>query len=213
MKSQWWIYVIVGVLAALAGFAIAGPPDSGSTTATIVVSVTTAEVSTTTTSTTTLPAPTTTAPPASTTTEAPTTDPPATEPAPTEPPATEPPPTEPPVTEPATTVAPTTTVPLVAREEMLVVVANGAEIGGIAGRVSGELRDLGYGEVLATDGRELVDDTRIYFQEGREREAERLADDLARPDVVIAPLAEAPDVVGSIADVDILVYLGRDYDD
>jgi hypothetical protein len=165
MKSQWWIYAVVGGLAALAAVAIAGLPDSSSTSDTLVVRAT--------------PAPTTTDPPETTTTAAPT----------------------------------TTEVPLVGQEDLFVVVANAAGIAGLAGQVSAELRDLGYGDVLATDGSELVDDTRIYHVEGLDREALRIADEIGMPGALIALLETAPDVDGDISGVQLLPYLGRDLDD
>ncbi len=189
MKHQWVAYAIVALLSVGAGVAIAGLPNNEPVDPTIIPPTTT-ERPTPTLATTTIPATTSTsAPPA--TTGAPATTAPDTSVAP------------------STTVAPTTVPELPPRSDFSVAVANGADIGGIATATADQLESLGYVDVAALDGTQIVEFTVVYFAPGLEAAAIRLADDLgANPDLR-APLNEAPPVNGS-NDVQLLAYLGQD---
>jgi hypothetical protein len=193
MRSNWWVYTVVAAVAAVAGLAIAGLPDSASTDATIAApEVTTSVVpdaTTTLMSTTTMTATTTTVPP--------TTQPPA-----TPPPTTVPPTTQPPATPPPTTVPPTA---------VYVVVANGGDAAGIAGDVVADLGELAYERAFKTDGLDTADRTIVYFEDGYQGEALRLAADVGLAADAIAPLDEAPGVEGAVGAVELLLYLGRDW--
>jgi hypothetical protein len=195
MKTQVWVYIVVVVLSVGAGVAIAGVPNSVAQDPTIQVPVTIDS-----------------------------TDPASTEPASTEPAATEPAVTEPGDTEPATTVAdttttttaapittesPTTTVPLPERSELDVAVANAANVGGAATRVSNALEDLGYVDVGSYDGRQIVDVTVIYAAEGFQGSADRLADEIGIGPGLVFPIDGAPDIERLEA-ASLIVYLGRD---
>ena len=188
MKHEWLADLIVAVLCILAGLAIAGLPNSASVDATIVVPETTVAPEPE-------PIPTTLPPVV--------TDPPET----TAPPTTQPP---------ATTEAPTTTTtvaepPLPDRSELAVVVANGADIGGIAGDTAAALQVIGYVDVSATDGTEIAPFTVVYFVEGFEPSAVRLAVDLGIDPGAIGPIENAPEVLGTnVDDADLLAYLGID---
>lgn len=186
MRNQWLAYVIVAVLAIGAGLAIAGLPSSETVDGTITVPSST-EV-------------TTTLPPA--TTE------PAPAPETTEPVET----TEPPVEITTTTTSSTVPDDLPAREDVAVVVANGADVGGLATRTANDLRDLGYEDVTPTDGEESTDETVVYFDDGFEGAAERMVADLGiEPGLgAIQPIIVAPPISDDVDPIDLLVYLGQD---
>ena len=109
---------------------------------------------------------------------------------------------------PATTS--TTTVPLPERSEILADVANGANVGGAATRVSNALEDLGYLDVGSFDGDEIVDVTVIYALEGFQGSAERLAEEVGLEMGLVFPIEAAPDVPALGESTQLLLYLGRD---
>jgi cytoskeletal protein RodZ len=198
MKHQWLAYLVVALLSIGAGVAIAGLPDNTSVDATIVPPATT-----TTTTTTEVPAPTTTV--------APTTVPETTEPETTEPETTEPETTE--TTEPETTAPETTdSVPgeLPERSDLIVVAANGSNVAGAAQRMATRLEEIGYVDVAQLNGSDIVEFSVVYYAEGFEEAALRLAEELDLLDVFVAPLEEAPAVADLPDDVELLVYVGVD---
>ena len=159
MKHQWLAYVIVAFLSIGAGVAIAGMPNNVPVDATIIPPTTT-------------DAPTPTAPE---TTVPTTTEPETTEPETTETTET----TEPDVsdtTEPDTTDSVPAELP--DRNEIIVGAANGAGIAGAAARAVARLVDLGYVDVTPLDGTEVVELTTIYYADGYEAAAARMAEDL-----------------------------------
>lgn len=203
MKSPWLAYAIVAVLAVGAGVAIAGLPDNSSVDATITVTGATDSTTATTTSDT---APATSAVP--TTETSPATTAPAGTTAPTTPPVT----TEAPATTtPETTAAPTTSVPeLIERSELAVVAANGSNVGGSASRMAARLEALGYVDVAPRDGTIVEEFTVVYFAEGLEGEALRLAGELDLLDEFIGPIDTAPNVIDLPPETQLLVYTGLD---
>jgi hypothetical protein len=205
MKHQWVAYVIVAILSIGAGVAIAGLPDSVPQSETIIPPTTTTEA----------PAPTiaTTTTSVTTTTEAPV----DTEPADTDPDDTEPDDTEPDDTEPddatTTTDEPdetTTTIEAIEpRSAVAVAVANGSGRNGVAGATADELIGLGYTEVAALTGNDVVDRTIVFFADGNDGVAERMAADLGLAPDAIALITGAP-VVQDLGIVQLLVYIGTD---
>ena len=196
MKHPWLAYVIVGLLAAGAGVAIAGLPDTTPVAATITVPTTDVEVDDTS--------------PESTTTDSTET---------TASPTTVPESTTPDTTAPATTTPPDTTEPeppdsvpadLPERSELSVVAANGANVAGSALRMAATLEELGYVDVLPLNGSEIVEFTAVYFVEGFDDAAQRLADDLEVLDVFVGSIDNAPSVAELPDDVELLVYIGID---
>jgi cytoskeletal protein RodZ len=191
MKRQWMAYVIVALLAIGAGVAIAGLPNNVPASATIT-SPTSTETSESTT------APTSVAPDTTETTTETTT--PVTTTADTTAPA----PTEPDVTEPTDPDA------LPDRSEIVVAVANGAGIGGTAARNVERLAALGYENLTQLDGTEIVEFTVIYFADGFDAAAARMAEEFELLPVFVAPLADAPAVVDLPDDTELLAYIGTD---
>ena len=186
MKHQWLAYLVVGLLSIGAGVAIAGLPDNTSVDATIIPPTTT-----------------TTQAPAPTTTVAPTTVPETTEPETTEPSTT-----EPSTTEPATTDSVPAELP--ERGELVVVAANGSNVAGAAARMATQLDELGYVDVAQLNGPDIVEFSVVYYAEGFEEAALRLAEDLDLLAEFVVPLEDAPAVVDLPDDAELLVYVGRD---
>lgn len=186
MKHQWMAYAIVALLAIGAGVAIAGLPDNVPVDDTIV-------------------APTTTVAPEPT---APATDVPDT----TDVPET----TDAPETTrvPETTDAPETTDSVVPgipeRAELVVLVANGSGLSGAAALNATRLEEIGYVDVLMRNGTTTVEFTTIYYADGFEEAADRLAEDLDLLPEFVAPFAEAPAVIDLPAGVELLAYIGID---
>jgi len=189
MRRVWPFLTAVGLVGLLAGVAIAGRPGSSDP------FVVTAE-QTNNTTTPLRPAPRST----STLASAPSSVPATTVGSTSSVPAT----TTPALTTFATTVVPTTSVvPLRDRAEFRVVVANGSAAGGLATRTAVALRSLGYDRVTATDARRTEPVTKVYFRDGFEAEARRVAMDVGLPEAAVALLTgsavslndEAGDVV------------------
>lgn len=186
MKREWLAYVIVAVLSVGVGVLVTGVPKSEGVGVSLVVPITTDAEQVD--AVTTVAAPEVTAEPteSSTTIAAEAT---------------------------TTTAAPGTTVEspvLPDRSEEIVVVANGAEIPGIAGAVAGRLEALTYESVRVTDGTELASFSTVYYIAGSEPSAVRLAGDLDLELNAVAPMAEAPAIVGGVENESLLVYIGVD---
>ena len=182
MKNEWSVYVIAAAISALAGVAIAGLPRAVASEPTIITPAVTA-------------APTSTIAPVdviATSTEA----------APTEPAQTS-----------TTAVEQTTTTivtaPAVERADVVVVAVNGAGVAGLAARTSDQLLVLGYDKVRATDGDTLVEETKVYFFDGFESEAQQVSIDLDLDPALAEPVILAPSF-GTIDGDQVTVYLGRD---
>lgn len=135
----------------------------------------------------------------------------------TEPAVVTPPPTTgsqttvPPTTAPSVT-SPPTTAPrqVLGRAEVIVVVANGTNFPGVAGRTATGLEALGYVDVAAVDA-DPVGQTVVYHLEGFDREALRLVEDLGLAPVAIPvrPIDLAPTVT-PLVPADVLVVVGSD---
>lgn len=194
MKHQWLAYLVVALLSIGAGVAIAGLPDNSSAGATVPP--------------TTLATTTTTEAPATTTTVAPTTVPETTEPETTVSDTTEPETSEPDTTEPETTDSVVEELP--DRDELIVVAANGANVAGAALRMATFLEELGYVDIAQLNGSDIVEFSVVYYADGFEEAALRLADDLDLLDEFVAPIDDAPAVTDLPDDVELLVYIGRD---
>lgn len=117
-------------------------------------------------------------------------------------------------TVPATTEPdePDTTEPedLPDRADIVVAVANGAGIGGTAARNVERLAALGYEILTQHDGTEIVEFTVIYFADGFEGAAARMAEEYELLPVFVAPLADAPAVIDLPENTELLAYIGPD---
>lgn len=116
--------------------------------------------------------------------------------------------------DPTVTTAPTTTPalpPLTVRDraDVRLVLANGDGRYNLVGRNVDRLRPLGYVEIDQTDLANYVDRTTIYFRDGFEVEAYRLADDLSVPDALVEPLGLVP-VTNDDGAGDVIALLGPD---
>ena len=180
MKHQWLAYVIVGLLSIGAGVAIAGLPNNVPVDATIIPPTTTDAPEPTLATTTTAPATTT----------------------------TEPETTEPETTEPDTTDSVPAELP--ERSEIIVAAANGANVAGAALRVATQLEELGYVDVLSINGTDIVEFTTIYFADGFEEAALRMADDLELLPDFVAPIEESPTLADLPTDTELIAFIGRD---
>ena len=187
MKHQWVAYLIVALLSIGAGVAIAGLPDDVPVDATIIPPTTTVAPEPT--------APTTTVPP--------TTAPETIEPDTTEPETTEPDTSEPETTEPEPGAIPE-------RGEIIVAAANGANVAGAASVIATRLETIRYVDVVVRNGTDIVELTTVYFADGFEESALRLAEDLDLLPEFVAPIEDAPNVPELAADTELLVYIGLD---
>ena len=189
MKHQWLAYLVVGLLSIGAGVAIAGLPNDVPVDATIVPPTTTD-----------VPEPTVATTPPTTTTEPDTTSE-TTEPETTQSDTSD-------TTEPDATDS----VPgeLGERSEIVVAAANGSNVAGAALRVAAQFEELGYVDVVTLDGSDIVEFTTIYFVDGFEDAALRMADDLQLLADFVAPIEESPAVADLPADTELLAYIGRD---
>jgi hypothetical protein len=194
MKHQWLAYLIVALLSIGAGVAIAGLPDNSPAAATLALpttaTTTTTEVSD------------------ATTTAAPTTVPETTEPETTEPETTEPEASAPEISEPETTDSVPAELP--ERSELVVAAANGANVAGAALRMATLLEELGYVDIAQLNGSDIVEFSVVYYADGFEEAALRLAEDLDLLAEFVGPLEDAPAVADLPADTELLVYIGRD---
>ena len=181
MKTPIWVYIAIAVLSIGAGVAIAGIPDTSSREPTIIPPVTTdaASIVETVPETTVVE---TTVPVETTTTVAATT----------------------------TTSTTTTTLPdLPERDAIEVTVANGADIGGVAGQTAEAIAELGYINTITRDGVEIVSQTFVYTPAELEDWSERLASELGLPGGRVRPIDQAPEVENS-DDPEVILYLGED---
>lgn len=200
MKHPWLAYLIVALLSIGAGVAIVGLPDDDSAATTIVVSPTTGSA-----------APTSEGATSVVETTAPAITDPTTTVEATVPDATTTTSTS--STSTSTSTSTTTTTPdvdLPPRSELFTIVANGANISGAAGRNVERLEAIGYTDIAPRNGTVVVDFTIVYYADGLEDSAVRLADDLELFPEFVAPLIDAPQVLDLPDDVQLLAYIGLD---
>ena len=72
------------------------------------------------------------------------------------------------------------------------------------------LEEIGYVEVLPLNGSDIVEFTVVYYADGFEEAALRLAEDLDLLPDFVASIDDSPPVADLPADVELLVYIGRD---
>jgi hypothetical protein len=189
MKHQWLAYIIVALLSIGAGVAIAGLPDNVPVDATIVGTTSTV--------------PATSIPEVTETTDVVST---------TEPATTEPTSSSTSTSSTTTTESPSTSEPstLPDRADISVVTANGSGIAGAAAANAARLESVGYVDVVPRNGTTVVDLTVVYYVDGFEEAAQRLATDLDLLPEFIAPLDQAPEVLDLPADAQLVAYIGID---
>jgi LytR cell envelope-related transcriptional attenuator len=111
------------------------------------------------------------------------------------------------VTAPAATPAPAAASGPASRAGISLVVLNGSDEAGLAGRTAGEARSLGYEEVTEGNAPAPEAADRVLYQRGAAAEGRQVADDLGMPDPVRLPAADPiSDAVDASAQV--IVALG-----
>lgn len=111
-----------------------------------------------------------------------------------------------------TTDESTTTTTLLRESSVVVVVANASDTFGLATLSADRIRDFGYVFVIRSDGLQELENTAIYFAEGFQGEARRLAGQIGVPLRLVDPLPEGPLYEGDI-DAEVVVMLGNDWPD
>lgn len=93
---------------------------------------------------------------------------------------------------------------------VVVVVANASDTLGLASQTIDDVAEFGYVFVIKTDGLQESEHTAVYFAEGYEGEAERLADQLGVDRRLVAPLPDEQILKGT-SDPDVVLWLGNDW--
>lgn len=101
-----------------------------------------------------------------------------------------------------------TTVAVRPPREVKVLTANGTNVSGAAGKVSGGLRNLGYNVLAPTDAKS-AEVSSVYFTPGFEREAQAVAQALQLPPTAAKPLPK-PAPVTDVRGANVLVVVGPD---
>lgn len=102
------------------------------------------------------------------------------------------------------------TVPLRPPSQIKVLVANGTEVNGLAGRVSTSLKNKGYQTLTPTDSAQKPSTSSIYFEPGYSRDAAVLATALGLPTTVVQAMPQPPPVSDLPGTTNILVLVGAD---
>ncbi len=93
----------------------------------------------------------------------------------------------------------------------IVVAANGANVAGRSARAWRRgSKSSATSTSLPLNGTDIVEFTVVYYADGFEEAALRLAEDLDLLPEFVAPIDDAPAVVDLPADVELLVYVGLD---
>jgi len=108
-----------------------------------------------------------------------------------------------------TTTSTTTTVPVRQPKDVKVVVANGSDVKGAAGRATDQLKPPGYNVLAPTNVTPAVSTTTVYYTPGYEREAVVVAAALGMPQSLVKLVPTPPPFDAKTANV--LVVLGTDH--
>jgi hypothetical protein len=104
----------------------------------------------------------------------------------------------------------TVTVPLRAPSQVKVLVANGTEVNGLAGRVAATLHTKGYQTLTPTDSVQKPSTTSIYFEPSYSSDAAALATALGLPATAVQAMPQPPPVSDLPKTTNILVLVGAD---
>jgi len=104
----------------------------------------------------------------------------------------------------------TTVAPVPAPADVIVIVANGSGVAGLAGQTSETLAGLGFQTLEPTNVEEGVIDSSVYYVEGSEPAAVEVAAALGLAASSVQPLPTPPPVA-SLGDAVVLVVLGSDF--
>ena len=106
-----------------------------------------------------------------------------------------------------TATPPATAVP---PAQLVVMVANGSSIRGLAGSTADQLKAAGYANTTATDATQNVTSTLVYFVEGFEGDAQAVSTTMGLPaERGVQAMPGAPPVA-SLGEAKVLVVLGPD---
>ena len=109
----------------------------------------------------------------------------------------------------ATTTSTTTTTPLRQPKDVKVIVANGSDVKGAAGRATDQLKPPGYNVLAPTNVTPAVSASTVYYTPGYERESIVVAAALGMPQSVVKLVPTPPPFDAKTANV--LVVLGTDH--
>ena len=110
----------------------------------------------------------------------------------------------------SSTATPPTTEQRPDPADVVVTVANGSGVSGLAGRTSETLSGLGYVVLEPTAISEGAIDSNVYYRTGAESAAEGVAEVLGLPSSSVAPLPN-PSPVSDVGGADVVVVLGADF--
>lgn len=99
-----------------------------------------------------------------------------------------------------------------AADDVRVVVLNGARIAGVAGQATTALDGRGY-NTLAPGNAEPVSTSRVYYAAGYQLDARQVAQILQLPPEALGPLPGGQLLAGDLADADVLVIAGTDWNE
>ncbi len=108
----------------------------------------------------------------------------------------------------ATTVPPTTTT-TIPPSSVAVLVANGTQVNGLAGRTTTTLKSAGWGTLPAVNATAQVSKTMVYYVAGFQQPAAAVASALGLPSDVVAPYASGVPV-GTVGSAKVVVVAGPD---
>ena len=101
-------------------------------------------------------------------------------------------------------------MPLLQLSDIPVAAANGANVAGAAARIADRLETVGYADVLALDGTDVIEFTVVYYADGFDEAALQLAEELDLLPDFVAPIDEMPVVVDLPNTTALIVYIGGD---
>jgi hypothetical protein len=110
---------------------------------------------------------------------------------------------------PTTTTVPPTTTTTIPPSSVTVLVANGTQVNGLAGRTTTTLKSAGWGTLPAVNATAQVSKTMVYYVAGFQQPAAAVASALGLPSGDVAPYTSGVPV-GTIGSAKVVVVAGPD---
>lgn len=110
---------------------------------------------------------------------------------------------------PTTTTVPPTTTTTIPPSSVAVLVANGTQVNGLAGRTTATLKSAGWGTLPAVNATAQVSKTMVYYVAGFQQPAAAVASALGLPSDVVAPYTSGVPV-GTVGSAKVVVVAGPD---